>query len=93
MRLTDSAGRLLGFLCINHDIEALAAAREAVNLLLAVKATVAPPRRLFAQDWREEVNGVVAAFQQDNSLTLDGMTSGDQETPNSGCPRTMALSR
>jgi len=79
VRLTGEAGQLLGFLCINHDIEALSAAQEALHMLLAFKAVAAPPQRLFAQDWREEVNGVVAAFLRDNSLTLDGMTNGDQD--------------
>ena len=79
VRLTDDAGGPLGFLCINHDVEALSAAQAALAAILALQPAAAPPQQLFGRDWREEVNGVLAAFLRDNSLTLDGMTTGDQD--------------
>ena len=64
VRLTGDGGKLLGFLCINHDIEALSAAQEALLQLVSSQAPATPPRQLFAQDWREEVNVLpIAAFR------------------------------
>lgn len=79
VRLADESGDLFGYLCINHDVEALSAAQDALLQVLVPRALAPPPRQLFALDWREEVNGLVAGFLRARSLTLDGMTATDQD--------------
>ena len=82
--LRDRRGKLEGYLCINHDVQALVGLQAALNLLLpaapvphAVEPAPAAMATLFAQDWREQINTWVGQFLREHRRTLDGLTLTD----------------
>jgi D-arginine utilization repressor len=72
-----ASGKPLAYLCINHDHEALVAAKDAIVSLLAVASDRVAPAALFEVDWREQINQFVADYFRDRSLTRSGMRAGD----------------
>jgi predicted transcriptional regulator YheO len=64
-------------LCINHDVNALAATVEQLQQILRLPIEGAPTAPLLSQDWRERVNTVIGAFLAERKATLAGLQSHD----------------
>jgi predicted transcriptional regulator YheO len=75
--IRDPAGKAVGLLCINHDIEAYAGALEQLSGLIELPKPAKQPAALFARDWREGVNTIVGEFLAARNVTLAGLTSQD----------------
>ncbi len=68
-----AAGKPIGLLCINHDIETASVMAE--HLLGVIAMPLAPSQRttLFVGDWRESINERVGQFLADRNATLAGL--------------------
>jgi D-arginine utilization repressor len=62
-------------LCINHDINALAATVEQLQQFLKLPCEAVPTAPLLSQDWRERVNTVLGEFLAERKATLAGLKS------------------
>jgi predicted transcriptional regulator YheO len=77
--LRDDAGRSVGLLCINLDVEAFSKLADHIQALIAIPVHEPKPALLFDGDWREHVNGLVARFLNQRRATLSGLTSADRD--------------
>lgn len=75
--LRTASGKPLAYLCINHDREALLAAKDALATLLASSNDSAAPVALFEIDWREQINEFVSNYFRERSLTRSGIRARD----------------
>ncbi|MGH6934311.1 MAG: helix-turn-helix transcriptional regulator [Dongiaceae bacterium] len=66
-----------GLLCINHDVEAFAAALDQLGSLIALPSPSRQPAALFSNDWREAVNTIIGEFLVARNVTLAGLASDD----------------
>lgn len=76
--LRTPSGASIGLLCINLDIEAMAGAMEMLRGLIDLPQTPPPPA-LFAADWREAINTVVAEYLAHRGLTLAALRPADTD--------------
>jgi predicted transcriptional regulator YheO len=67
----------VGLLCINHDIDSLAATVEQLQQILKLPCGDAPLAPLLSQDWRERVNTLIGEFLTVRKATLAGLKSRD----------------
>lgn len=74
--IRDGEGRPEAVLCVNVDRSAFDAAAR-VLAAFAAPVTV-PPESLFADDWTERLNEIVAEFVRDRAITLDGLSKSDR---------------
>ena len=75
--LRTASGKPLAYLCINHDREAVVAAKDALATLLTASNNGAAPAALFEIDWREQINEFVSDYFRERSLTRSGMRARD----------------
>jgi len=74
--IRDEDGHPDAVLCVNVDRSAFDAA---ARILAAFAAPIiAQPAALFARDWPEQLNDMVAAFVRDRSTTLAGLSKLDR---------------
>jgi D-arginine utilization repressor len=67
----------VGLLCVNHDIDSLAATVEQLQQIMKLPREDAPTVPLLSQDWRERVNTVIGEFLTVRKSTLAGLKSRD----------------
>jgi len=76
--IRDAAGKPAGLLCVNLDVSALRAAREALDRLIPAPANrPARAEQLFPSDWRERINGGIAAFLAERGAALASLTKAE----------------
>ena len=75
--LVDRDGTLIGHMCINHDIEALAHAHAALSAAIDLSVKASPPRQMFENDWREEINRIVSEFLETRRIAHAGLMVDD----------------
>jgi len=73
--LRDTAGKPVGLLCINHDIEAFAGIFDQLKSMMDIAAPLPKTSALMAEDWREAVNAVIGEFLATHRTSLAGLTS------------------
>jgi predicted transcriptional regulator YheO len=74
------AQKLVGLLCINLEIDALASALDQLQHLIELPTRRGPTGPLVSKDWREGVNTVVGAFLAARRATLAGLTNDDMDS-------------
>ena len=70
-------GQPYGLVCINFDISAIDAARNALALLSAFEDAGKPPSALFQSDWQETVNTAIADFLKQRGLAASALAKQD----------------
>lgn len=75
--LHDDGGALIGHLCINHDVEAAAAAVEALQAALALPQDAPQPKQFLGADWREDVNALIGTLLAERGVTMAGLTAAE----------------
>lgn len=78
--LRDAAGKPIGLLCINHDIEAFAGIFDQLKSMMNVAAPMQKTSALMADDWREAVNSVIGEFLATHKTSLAGLTNSDTDS-------------
>jgi D-arginine utilization repressor len=67
-------GKLMGLLCINHDVEGFAEVLEQIASLIALPPASEKTGNIFPSDWRERINQLLADFTAKRNVTLAGLT-------------------
>ena len=77
--IRDAAGKPIGLLCINHDIEAFAGALEQLTGLMSLPEKKEQSAALFARDWREAVNAIVGDFLKTRGRSIAALNGEDKD--------------
>jgi D-arginine utilization repressor len=71
------AGKPVGLMCINHDVEAFSAMAEQLLGMIALPSPPVSRATLFTGDWREQINERIGSFLAERSATLAGLQADD----------------
>ncbi len=77
--IRDSAGKIIGLLCINLDISKLEDWQRILNNFINGANFTAQPKSLFKDDWQEKINNYVHTYLRQQQLSLDNLTAETRE--------------